>query len=208
LTSTEIELKAQRDLEAKQEINRRLVAMLDNVPGRSEQAGLEMFLQILNATTTDELDRPWNGNGMADFVDKVIVIQSIHQEPSSFKDGPGVFLIGDGYVKETGTVVAFMTSSVYEMAQLLVAHNNNLLPWECIPRVAVKPTENGYYPRHLETYREGYSALSTEPTRPPTRTDPPGYRDGKPLSDVVKNARAKAAAAATGPATFDEGPGF
>lgn len=206
--STEIELRAQRDLEARQTINRLILEKLETVEGRSEQAGLEMFMQILNATTLDELDRPWNGNGMGDFIDKRIRIDAIRQEPSSFKDGPGVFLIASGMEYGSGQVISFMTSSVYEMAQLLVAHTGGMLPADFIPRVAVKPTENGYYPRHLEVYREGYSALSTEPTRPPQGTDPPGFRNGKPLADVVKEARAKAAAAATGPAAFDEGPGF
>lgn len=208
MSSTELELKAQRDLEARQAINREIARLLEHVPGRSEQAGLEMFMQILSATTLDELDRPWNGNGMGDFIDKRIRIDSIRQEPSSFKDGPGVFLVAAGMEYASGQVISFMTSSVYEMAQLLVAHDNKLLPADFIPRVAVKPTENGYYPRHLEVYREGYSALSTEPTQAPARTERPGYKDGRPLADIAKQAaerREKAAAAAA--AETDE-PGF
>lgn len=208
MTSTEIELRAQRDLEARQEINRLLLEKLATVPGRSEQAGLEMFKQILAATTLDELDRPWNGNGMADYIDQVITINSIRQEPSSFKDGPGVFLIGDGFVNDTGLVISFMTSSVYEMAQLLVAHDNKLFPWQCIPRVAVKPTENGYYPRHLETYRPGYSALSTEPTAPMQRTEPVGTRGGKTLAEISADARASRDAKRAAQPAADEEPGF
>lgn len=207
MTSTEIELKAQRDLEAKQAINREILRLLATVPGRSEQAGLEMFMQILSATTLDELDRPWNGNGMGDYIDKRIRIDSIRQEPSSFKDGPGVFLVAAGMDYATGAVISFMTSSVYEMAQLLVAHDNKLLPADFIPRVAVKPTENGYYPRHLEVYREGYSALSTEPTRPPRPEDAPGYKPGDNLKRMQQQAADKRQAAA-GNAAPDDEPGF
>lgn len=207
MTSTEVELKAQRDLEARQAINREITRLLEHVPGRSEQAGYEMFMQILAATTLDELDRPWNGNGMGDYIDKRIRIDSIRQEPSSFKDGPGVFLVAAGMDYSTGAVISFMTSSVYEMAQLLVAHDNKLLPADFVPRVAVKPTENGYYPRHLEVYREGYSALSTEPTRPPQPQDAPGYKPG----DNLKRMRARAESEHKTPApdysTIDE-PGF
>jgi hypothetical protein len=208
LTSTEIELRAQRDLEARQTINRLLLEKLATVPGRSEQAGLEMFQQILAATTLDELDRPWNGNGMGDYIDQVITINSIRQEPSSFKDGPGVFLIGEGFVNESGLVISFMTSSVYEMAQLLVAHTNGLFPWTCIPRVAVKPTENGYYPRHLETYRPGYSALSTEPTASIRPEDQPGYKVGDNLRRMRAKSEARRRAEDAADDAADEEPGF
>jgi hypothetical protein len=208
LTTAELELKAQRDLEARQTINREIARLLQNVPGRSEQAGLEMFMQILSATTLDELDRPWNGNGMGDYIDKRIRIDSIRQEPSSFKDGPGVFLVASGMDYSTGAVISFMTSSVYEMAQLLVAHDNKLLPADFVPRVAVKPTENGYYPRHLEVYREGYSALSTEPTRPPRPEDAPGYKPGDNLRRMQQQAAAKRETTPNGAGTPDDEPGF
>lgn len=208
MTSTEVELKAQRDLEARQAINREITRLLEHVPGRSEQAGYEMFMQILAATTLDELDRPWNGNGMGDYIDKRIRIDSIRQEPSSFKDGPGVFLVAAGMDYSTGAVISFMTSSVYEMAQLLVAHDNKLLPADFVPRVAVKPTENGYYPRHLEVYREGYSALSTEPTRAPRPQDAPGYKPGDNLKRMQQAAAQRREAAPAGAATHDDEPGF
>ena len=206
--ASELELKQQRELEAMQAINRELTRMLEAVPGRSDQAGLEMFMQILSATSPDELDKPWNGNGIADYLDQHIIITDVHKEVSSYADGPGYFLVCPGVEVATGQAVTFITSSVQEMAQILVAYTNGWLPWHCVPRIAAKPTAKGYYPRHLETWRAGVTALGDGNGNGNGATLPPGYKPGDNLKAAKARSEAAKAAATVSASASDDEPGF
>lgn len=205
---SELEIRQQRELEAMQAINRELTRMLEAVPGHSDQAGLEMFMSILAATSPDELDKPWNGNGMADYINQRIVIMDVHKEVSDIADGPGFFLVCPGAVVATGQAVTFITSSVQEMAQILVAYTNGWLPWECVPRIATKPTAKGYYPRHLETWREGVTALETGDRPGPGPAPAPGYKPGDNLKAARERSAAARPATAAPAAAPDDEPGF
>jgi hypothetical protein len=135
-------------------------------------------------------------------------IDNVRKHPSDFPGGPGWFLIADAVIVATGEITTVMTGSTTNMAQLLVARNLGLLPLRCVPRVAEKPTENGFYPQHLQVYRNGM-ALSPAAERP--RTDKPGHRDGRPIAESTARVKAQRLAAAPEPApAFDvpETPGF
>ncbi|MCL6626645.1 MAG: hypothetical protein K6T68_08695, partial [Alicyclobacillus shizuokensis] len=56
-------------------------------------------------------------------------------------------------VLSSGERLTVTTGSVSIVAQLARAVAIGALPLRCIPRVANKPTKQGYYPQHLEISR-------------------------------------------------------
>lgn len=129
--------------------------MLKSVPLNedSEENATENFIAaVLAAENPAELDAAWNGGGDLP-TDVEITITKVTQIPSDYKESLGVFLV----VWYTETVSGFSgtatTGSIPTVAQLVKACAMGALPLKVVPRVAARPTRNGYYPQHLEVVK-------------------------------------------------------
>lgn len=132
--------------------------LLLEIPYDPDAGMINILESILTATTLDELDRPWAINGLGQFVDQVVQIDRISRMPSDYRDGYSWYVVAEGVVVETGEALSFSTSSKAIITQLILARRAKLLPAKFIVRVADEPTEAGYYPQHLEVYREYHTA--------------------------------------------------
>lgn len=200
--STELEpRRAQEIEERKAAVNAAVSKLLEEVPDGGEEGELRIFEAILSATSLEEIDRPWAANGLGRFVNRVVQIDTIVKMPSDFKDGYKWYLVADGVVVEDGEFLTFMTSSRAIITQLLTVWKLGLFPAKFWVRVAEEPTEAGYYPQHLELYREYHTnrraPKAVEQSAQEQRAARPGYTPGDNLR------RAKAASAARREAQAD-----
>jgi hypothetical protein len=125
-------------------------SILESVPDAGGD-GIEGILeQIAAAQDATGLDDPWRAGGLAKYLDKPLVIQSISKMPSDFGSGLSYFLVVDGAERATGEKVTVTTGSLSVVAQLLKAWQLDLFPVLVIPRASKRPTKDGYYPQHLE----------------------------------------------------------
>jgi hypothetical protein len=150
----EIEAPAGSDLPVPRPIRGDVItayeAMLAEVPDAGNE-GIEGILeQIATATSAQELDEPWRAGGLGKYVDVPLVVTGIRKMPSDFGSGLAFFLVVDGAVRATGEKVAVTTGSVSVVAQLVKAWSLNAFPLLVVPRLAKRPTKDGYYPQHLE----------------------------------------------------------
>ncbi len=152
------------------------LAMLAEVPDPPADATARIVAQILEARSVEELDRPWDAEGMRDYDGSVVRVESIHKMPSDYDQGLGTYLVCHCTQPGIGEKFILTTGSVSIVAQLVRAHALNALPLEVVPRVAEKPTRKGYHPMHLELVRRGRrqaTAIDQEPAEGPAR---PGKR--------------------------------
>jgi hypothetical protein len=124
--------------------------MMDGIP----EAGGDAFESIIGAllTVTDarDLDAPWRSAGLGELANTRIVVRGIRKSPSDFPGGLPFFLLVDGAIADTGEVFTVTTGAASVVVQLAKAHQLGALPLTCIPRIADRPSRNGYYPMHLE----------------------------------------------------------
>lgn len=127
---------------------------LEEVPESGDDATARIVAQILAAETPDQIDAAWNAEGMRDWVDMVVQINSIKRMPSDFTAGLGWFLVCNVTALGSGEEFVLTTGSVSIVAQLVRLHTINALPIQVVPRKAAKPSKNGYFPMHLELVRD------------------------------------------------------
>lgn len=142
-----------KELAQREAQNLRLREMLEQVPGQPDDPIAGMMEQLLTAERIEDLDTPWNAEGLADSIGRVLAFHSIKRMVSDIEDGPGFYLVCSVTDTHTGEMTTKTTSSVMVMVQLIIAHTNGWLPGLFIPRKAEKATKRGYYPLHLEVYR-------------------------------------------------------
>lgn len=117
----------------------------------SEGNGAEnIVLQILRATTWDELDNPWKTDKADEMIGIEVAIDSVTRHASSYADGLGIFLVIHGHEVKSGDEVYYTSGSVSVVAQLVRAYALGAFPLYTVLRKADRPTEKGYYPHHLE----------------------------------------------------------
>lgn len=162
MTSTEIVIRKTGEVATSDSVNAHLTRILESVPTQDEGDATGILAQIINATSVEELDSPWQSAGLSKYINYAVRITSIKRIESDYADGLGWFLLCEGVVMETGEYKAFTTSSAAAMAMLLVAWEQGWFPYECYIKIAQKPTKKGYYPMHLETYRGGPLVLQDE----------------------------------------------
>lgn len=128
-------------------------AMIDQIPDAG-QDGLEGILaQLAAVTSPDQIDAPWQAGGLADYVGRPIVVEGARKMPSDYPGPLPWFLILDGYTSDTGEPVHATTGALSVVAQVVKAQVAGWLPMTVIPRLAERPTKDGYYPMHLEVVR-------------------------------------------------------
>jgi hypothetical protein len=124
-------------------------SMLDAVPD-IEDAGYEDILrQIANAESAYDLDKPFRAEGLRDYVDETIIVESIKKSESEYEGGLGVFLVVNIIREETGERETVTTGSLGVVGTLLKANAVGWLPLRCIPQE--RTSRKGYKPMHLKT---------------------------------------------------------
>lgn len=135
-------------------IRAQFAEMAKGIPDAPEDGGLGIVAQIMEAGSVDSLDDPWRTRDMEKLAGERITVYDLHKLPSDFKDGLGVYLVVHAVRAETGEDVTVTTGSVSVVAQLVRAWAMGALPITVIPRIADRPSRNGYYPQHLEIVRD------------------------------------------------------
>jgi hypothetical protein len=153
VTGSAVEVKPSVDLERRSAIVAKLIAMAASVPGQEGDGLANILEQLLQATSIDQLDTPWNSEGMKQYLGRPIMVNRIQKMDSTYKDGIAFYLLCFGVDMLTGEEVTFSTRAQAVIVQLLLVHTHKWFPRAFIPRESEEPTENGYYPQHLEVYR-------------------------------------------------------
>lgn len=128
--------------------------MLDLVPESGADAWDAILGAIAGAQSIEDLDAPWQADGLADMADRRLTVLSIKKAPSEYQGGWDWYLIVDAIDYDTGEKVVTTTGSTSVVAQLIRAHALGAFPLEVVVRKAVKPTKNGFYPMHLQIIRD------------------------------------------------------
>lgn len=132
----------------------RLHILLAEIPEADpEEATMSILRQILEAESPEELDDPWDGEGMKKLIGRLVQVNALKRLPSDFEDGPDWYLGCDCLLVETRESVFVTTGSVPVMVQLIHAHQKGWLPMQVVPRLAERKSRAGYYPMHLEIAR-------------------------------------------------------
>jgi hypothetical protein len=127
--------------------------VIESIPDAGGDGELGIVLAILGAKSPEEIDAPWNSNGLLDHVDKPLTIRAIRKGRSEFSDGFGFFLLLDTIAEDGTTGPTLTTGSVSVVAQLMALHAMKAFPITVIPRMAERPSARGYHPVHLELVR-------------------------------------------------------
>lgn len=131
------------------------LAMLGAVPEPDDDAAARIVMEILDAQSIEDLDKPWDVEGMRDFDGTMLQVEGITKMPSDYKTGLGCYLVCRCTQPGIGEVFTLTTGSVSIVAQLVRAHTLNAFPLQVIPRQSERPTRKGYRPMHLEMVRRG-----------------------------------------------------
>lgn len=153
MTSSELTLRAQAQLESRARVNAYLYEHLQRIPEGGADALEQIMQAILTVERIEDIDAPWNSNGFGEYADWVLTLRGAKRLASDYKDSCGWFVVVDAVVKASGEPVALSTSSTAVMTQLLVIQDKAWFPVDMIPRYADRPTEAGYYPMHLDLHR-------------------------------------------------------
>jgi len=128
------------------------------IPGDDGSGAERIITQLLDATSIDDLNAPWEGTASRNLAGKRLTIRGITQRPSQFEDGAGIFLVADAIDTKTGEAAVFTTSAVSVVIQLARAYQLGLFPVIADVVVAERPTERGFYPIHLRIVAAGNTA--------------------------------------------------
>lgn len=116
-------------------------------------SGVENILtQILSAESWEQLDEPWQSTDVDDILGKRLTLIRAIRRPSTFAGGLGQFVVCFMQDKKSGKEIVKATGSVSIVAQVARAYALNCLPLEIEWCRAVKPTERGFYPQHLQVF--------------------------------------------------------
>jgi len=137
------------------EIIERVQDAVRDIPGADGSGGEAIILQLLNATTIDDLNAPWEATSGRSLAGKRLAIRGVTQRESSFNDGTGIFLVVDATDAQTGELATFTTSAISVVLQLARAHQLGMFPVIAEVVVAERPTERGFYPYHLRIIAAG-----------------------------------------------------
>jgi len=138
-----------------EEVAERVREAVRGIPGDDGSGAERIITQLLDATTIDDLNAPWDGTSSRNLGGKRLTIRGITQRPSQFEDGAGIFLVADAVDAKTGETAVFTTSAVSVVIQLARAYQLGLFPLIADVVVAEQPTGRGFYPIHLRIVAAG-----------------------------------------------------
>lgn len=124
--------------------------LMDDIPEAGQDAFESIIGNLLTANDARDLDAPWRTAGLGELANARIVVHGIRKSPSDYPGGLPFFLLVDGAYEDTGEIFTVTTGASSVVVQLAKAHNLHAFPLRCIPRIADRPSRNGYRPMHLE----------------------------------------------------------
>lgn len=134
-----------------------MATMIPEAEGSAYEA---ILTSILNVTSWDQLDDPWDTSKTEDLSGVEMRVDTITRRPSRFKGGLGMFIVVHATDMRTMKSLVWTTGSVGIVGQLVVAFARGWFPLYCELITATEPTENGYYPQHLQINGSGSRAES------------------------------------------------
>lgn len=172
------------------------MAMLEAVPEPDDDAAARIVMEIMQAQSIEDLDKPWDVEGMRDYDGTVLQVQSIAKMPSDYKTGLGCYLVCKCTQPGVGEVFTLTTGSVSIVAQLVRAHTLEAFPLEVVPRQSERPTRKGYRPMHLELVRRGRrvraQVVDQQPDRKARQAEAAGQRRARILDEAREGGRVMA----------------
>ncbi len=140
-------------LDSRPGIREAFLMMLREVPERTDEAvdvAARIVGTILAAEKPEDVDRPWDSEGMRKYFDQVVIVNAISRRPSDYEGGLGVYLGCECVIERTGEETFVSCGSVSAVAELVRLYALGSLPVKVVPIKAKKATKNGYWPYHLE----------------------------------------------------------
>lgn len=178
MTSSDLAVRTAAQLESMRRADAYLAQQMEVIPEAGDDVIERMMELIVLAESIEDIDAPWNSDGLGQYADHVLTLRGLKKIPSDYANTCGWFLVVDTVVRHDSSEIVLSTSSRLTMAQLVTVHNKGWMPCDMIPRYSKRPTKAGYYPMHLDLHRG-------EPLKPTTRG---------PMSDAVREQQAKVAA--------------
>lgn len=177
------------------------LAMLGAVPEPDDDAAARIVMEILDAQSIEDLDKPWDVEGMRDYDGSILQVDSITKMPSDYKTGLGCYLVCKCSQPGIGAVFTLTTGSVSIVAQLVRAHTLNAFPLQVIPRQSERPTRKGYRPMHLEMVRRGRRVRANvidQPAAEPSKREQASQQRRERIMAEARAANAAQGAGGTG----------
>jgi len=138
----------------------RFLTAVEQIPAEGGGGVEGILAQLLSAETVDDLNAPWETTNGRSLAGRTLVIRDIIRRPSSFAEGPQLFLVVQSADRKTGEELTWTTSALAVILQLAVAYVMGMFPLQAEVVVAERPTERGFYPYHLRVLAAGNSQRS------------------------------------------------
>lgn len=120
------------------------------IPAMEDKGMDDILKQIFSATTWQEVDKPWRTSKVDDIVGKELRVTSVRRLPSRYTDGLGVFLVVKLFDPRTQTEYVKATGAIAVVGQFVRLYYLGATALTVRWMQAKNPTEDGYYPQHLE----------------------------------------------------------
>lgn len=137
------------------------IALLESIPEAPPDAAARIVMAVLGSESIEDIDKPWDAEGMRDFENTMLRVHDLHKMPSAYAGGLGVYLVCQCSQPEVGDMFVLTTGSVSIVAQLVRAYTLQALPLDVIPRKSERATKRGYWPMHLELVRRAGRRVRT-----------------------------------------------
>lgn len=167
---SDLAVRTAAQLESLGRVDAYLARQMEVIPEAGDDVVERMMEVIALAESIEDIDAPWNSNGLGEYADHVITLRGLKKIPSDYKNTCGWFLVVDALVRHDSSEIVLSTSSRLTMQQLLTLYTKGWMPCDMIPRYSRRATKAGYYPMHLDLHRG-------EPLKPSPRG---------PVSDAVR----------------------
>ena len=154
----EIAVRSSSDIAALDEFDAILTGQIDAPPTEviddPAEISRQIIMQLLGATTDEELQNFGNATGWRELEGVPILLKGFRWRPSSFDEGGPLYVIVNGFRADTGEAVVLTTGSANVLAQLSnMARRGTLVDSVWALERAKKDTAAGYRPLHLEKVR-------------------------------------------------------
>ena len=120
------------------------------IPAEAGSGTESILAKILQATTWDQLDQPWETSDVTDILGKRLKVTAVTRRPSTFAGGLGIFLVVSLTDIKTGQEYVKTTGSIAVVGQIAAAYARGWMPLLVEWCRSERPTEAGYYPQHLK----------------------------------------------------------
>lgn len=127
----------------------RFAEMAVMIPAQEGSGAEAILTQILDATSWEDLDSPWEASPLEDVLNRELVLESAKRLPSTFGGGLGLYLVLTLRDRRTGETFTKTTGSISVVGQVCAAYAKGWMPIGVVWLRAERPSANGFYPQHL-----------------------------------------------------------